>query len=340
MAQFVPCPGRDNMFYHRPLALLLLPFLCFAISPAIAQIKAGNIHLHVTFPDDRAPTAQLKVVLIGDGNQVAETFTNDNGQAQFVNVAVGNYQVSVSGSGVQTTTSDTFEVDARKGTQSVFVRVKPAESADTRTVKGASATVAANDLKLPRKASQAFDKATKLIAKQQWQPAIDQLNKALALYPSYAEAYNNLGVVYARLGDTAKEREAFQKATAANDHFAPAFVNLARLEMKQHNFSVAEADLTKATAADPTDVRTLALLAQAQLLDVHYEDAIVSARKVHSLPHNSYAVVHYVAARACERLHRLSEAVSELGLFLSEEPTGERASAARQEMTALQKQLN
>jgi tetratricopeptide (TPR) repeat protein len=161
----------------------------------------------------------------------------------------------------------------------------------------------------------------------------------LALYPSYAEAYNNLAVVYARLGDTAKEREAFQKATAANDHFAPAFVNLARLEMKEHNFAGAEADLTKASAADPTDVRTLALLAQAQLLDVHYEDAIVSARKVHTLPHNSYALVHYIAARACERLHRLSEAVSELGLFLSEEPTGERASAARQEMAAIQQQL-
>jgi tetratricopeptide (TPR) repeat protein len=328
------------MLHHRPLVLLLLPFLCLLVSPAIAQTLSGNVHVHVTYPDDRAPGIQMKVALIGDGNQIAETFTNDQGQAQFVNVAVGNYQVSVSGSGIQTTTSDTFEVDARKGTQSVFVRVKPAETADTKTVKGASATVAANDLKVPRKASQAFDKATKLIAKQQWQPAIDQLNKALALYPSYAEGYNNLGVVYARLGDTAKEREAFQRATAANNHFAPAFVNLARLEMKQHNFAAAEADLNKAASADPTDVRTLALLAQAQLLDVHYEDAIASARKVHSLPHNSYALVHYVAARACERLHRLSEAVSELGLFLSEEPTGERASAARHEMAALQHQLN
>lgn len=326
------------MFHHRPLALLfLLP--CFAISPAIAQINAGNIHIHVTFPDDRAPTIQLKVVLTGDGNQIAETFTNDNGQAQFLNVGLGNYQVSVSGSGVQTTTSDTFEVDARKGTQSIFVRVKPAENGDAKTVKGANATVAASDLKVSKKASQAFDKATKLIAKQQYQQAIDQLNKALALYPSYAQAYNNLAVVYARLGDTAKERDALHKATAANDHFAPAFVNLARLEMKEHNFAGAEADLTKAAAADPMDVRTLALLAQAQLLDVHYDDAIASARKVHSLPHNSYALVHYIAARACERLHRLSEAVSELGLFLSEEPTGERASAARQEMAALLQQL-
>ena len=53
------------MLHHRPLVLLLLPFLCFPVSPAIAQIKIGNIHVHVTYPDDRAPTVQLKVVLIG-----------------------------------------------------------------------------------------------------------------------------------------------------------------------------------------------------------------------------------------------------------------------------------
>ncbi len=43
------------MLGHRPLALLLLLSLPLAFSPAIAQIKAGNIHVHVTFPDDRAP---------------------------------------------------------------------------------------------------------------------------------------------------------------------------------------------------------------------------------------------------------------------------------------------
>jgi tetratricopeptide (TPR) repeat protein len=329
------------MLHHRPLVLVLLPLLALPFSQAAAQLQTGNIHVYVTYPDDRAPTAQLKVGLIGSGNQVAETYTNDHGQAQFLNVAIGNYQVSVTGQGIQATLSEMFEVDARRGAQSIFVRVRPAaENGESNATKAADTTVSANDLKVPKKASQEFDKATKLIAKQQWQKAIDQLNKALALYPAYAEAYNNLGVVYARLGDSVKERESLQKATAANDHFAPAFVNLARMEMREHNFAAAEADLNKATTADPTDVRTLALLAQAQLLDVHYEDAIASARKVHAMPHDSYALVHYVAARACERLHRLSEAVSQLEIFLSEEPSGERAAAARREMAAIQNQLH
>jgi len=328
------------MVHYRLPSLLLLLLLSLALSKAAAQLQTGNIHVYVTYLDDRAPSAQLKVVLIGSGNQVAETYTNDHGQAQFLNVAIGNYQVSVNGQGIQATVSEMFEVDARRGAQSIFVRVRPAgENGESNVAKASGSMVSANNLKIPKKASQEFDKATKLIAKQQWQQAIEQLNKAVALYPSYAEAYNNLGVVYARLGDPVKERESLQKAIAANDRFAPAFVNLARMEMKEHNFAAAEADLNKATAADPTDVRTLALLAQAQLLDVHYEDVIASARKVHAMPHNSYALVHYIAARACERLNRLADAVSQLKLFLTEEPAGERAGEARQEMAAIQKQL-
>ena len=109
--------------------------------------------------------------------------------------------------------------------------------------------------------------------------------------------------------------------------------------MKDQNYTAAEAHLNQATAADPTDARALVLLAQVQLLDHHYEDAIASAGKVHAMSHGSYAVVHYLAARACERLNRLPDAVSEFILFLAEEPTGERANAARQEMATIQKQL-
>jgi tetratricopeptide (TPR) repeat protein len=327
------------MVQHRPRILLLLLLLALPLSPAAAQLKTGNLHVSVTYPDDRVPDGQMKIGLINEsnGNQIAQTFTNDHGQAQFLGVAIGNYQVTVSGQAIQTTQSETFEVDARRGAQSIFVRVKPA--AGNSESKASNATVSASDLKVPEKASKEFDKATKMIAKQEWQKAIDQLNKALALYPSYAEAYTNLGVVYSRLGDSDKERDALHKAIAANDHFAPALVNLARMEMKENNFAGAEVHLRQATAADPTDARTLALLAQVQLLDRHYEDAIASAGKVHTMSHGSYPLVHYVAARACERLNRLSDAVSELKLFLTEEPSGERAAAARQEMAAIQKQL-
>jgi tetratricopeptide (TPR) repeat protein len=314
------------MIHRRLLALVLSPLLvCLLLCEATAQIKTGNVHIYITYPDDRAATGQLKVGLIGESsNQVKETYTNDHGQAQFDGLEIGTYRVVISGDGIQTAESDSFEVDARQATQSIFVRVRPTSEIGetTRSAPGAS-TISASDLRVPENASKEFDKATQLIAKEQWQKAIERLNKALALYPAYAQAYNNLGVIYARLGDSDNERAALQKAIEVDSHFAPAFVNLARMEMKEHSFIAAESHLKQATAAHPEDVRTLALLTQVQLLNAHFEDAIANARKVHSMSHESYAMVHYVAARACERMNRLADAIVEFKLFLSEEPSGD-----------------
>lgn len=329
-----------------PLRSLALPgfpvLLLLLVLGASAQLRNGNIHVYVTFPDDRAPSEQLKVELISGttGDRVTETFTNDHGQAQFLGIALGNYHVVVSGEGIQTTESDTFTVDDRKATQSIFVRVRPTvdDREANRSAAGAS-TVSASNLRIPAKASKEFDKATELISKQEWQKAIERLNKALALDPNYAQAYNNLGVAYARLGDSEKEREALQKAVVANDHFAPAFVNLGQMEMRLHNFTAAENDLDKAISVGATDVRTLVLLAQTELMNAHYQDVIATAHKVHAMSHDSFARVHYVAARACEKLNRLPEAVSELMLFLHEEPSGPLTAAATQELAAIQKEI-
>jgi tetratricopeptide (TPR) repeat protein len=328
------------MLHPRRLTLLLLPFLSLPLA-LFAQHQGGNLHVFVTYANDRPPSEQLKVELISgsSGTELAQSYTDEHGEVHFANVAVGTYQLSVSGQSIQATVSDMFDVDTRRSTQSILVRVKPAtENGGANAPSTGGPTVSASDLKLPEDASREFDKATELMVKQQWQKAIERLNRALALYPAYAQAYTNLGVAYARLGDSDTEREALQKAIAANDHFAPALVNLARMEVKERNYAAAEAHLNQATAADPTDVGALALLAQVQLLDRHYEGAIANARKVHAMPHDSFALVHYVAARACERLNRLADAIVEFELFLSEEPSGARATAARQEMGAIQKQ--
>jgi predicted Zn-dependent protease len=95
--------------------------------------------------------------------------------------------------------------------------------------------------------------------------------------------------------------------------------------------------VNKATGADPEDPQTLVLLANVELLDQHYDEAIANCRKVHSMVHDSQALVHYIAARALEHENRPADAVTELQTFLKEEPTGPRAEAVRKEMAGLQR---
>lgn len=325
------------MVHVRPLPCAFLLVLGLVVlSETKAQLTTGNVHVYVTFPDDRSPQEQMKVELIGSGNEVARTFTNDHGQAQFMEVEIGNYRVRVSGQGIQPAESEMFGVDARKGTQTIFVRVRPNRAGAEQSSGNGAPTVAASDLKVPKNAKKELNKATQLIADQQWQKAVERLDQAIALYPQYAEAYTDLGVAYARLGDTDKEREAFHKAIEVDDHFAPALVNLAQMEMRLHNFPAAEGDLKKALSIKPIDVRTLVLLAQTELLNSEYEEVIATARRVHAMSHASFGRIHYVAARAFERLNRIPEAVTELKLFLKEEPSGPLTAAANQELAAIQ----
>jgi len=177
------------------------------------------------------------------------------------------------------------------------------------------------------------------MAKEDWQKAIERLQHALAIYPRYAAAYNNLAIAYARTGDRTHEREALQRAIGVNDHFAPAFVNLAKMSIADRDFPGAQAFLDKAIAADPANTQTLVLLANVELLEHRYDDAIAHCRKVHSLSApDSHALAHYIAARAFEHQDRPADSIHEFQTFLEEEPSGERADAVRKELSRLQNQ--
>lgn len=307
------------------------------VTPAVAQARSGNLGIRVTFPDGRACNVVVRVQLMSGASTspLAEGYTNDMGMTEFNNLQVGNYHVIVSGEGIEQTDSGTFEVDNRRTSQYQYVTVKPTKKSGEADLIPGESIVSAADLKIPAKAAKEFDKANRLMARQEWKKAILHLNKALALYPQYARAYNNLGVAYARLGDRAQEREVLQKAVAL--HFAPACVNLAKMAIADRDMPQAEDLLGRATADDPSSAPTLILLANVELLDHHYDLAIGNCRKAHSVSQDSHALAHYIAARALEHENRSPEAVAELQTFLQEEPSGERANAVRKELASLQK---
>jgi len=319
------------------LLLVLVPSLQAQIQ---SYMKYGNLKVRVIYTDGRGISDRPLVQLMGgaSNNAVAEDYANEEGMANFLHIEWGVYHVHVTGQGIEDTDSGMVEVDERKGAQTLFVTVRRVGEGK-REATGAGPTVAAPDLKIPEKARKEFDKAGELLNQQEWQKAIERLKRALDLYPNYAAAYNNLAVAYGRVGDRAHEREALQHAIRINDHFAAAFVNLAKMEIKDHNLPEAETFLGKATGADPTNPETLMLLANIELVEKHYQEAILNCQKVHAMAHERYAVVHYIAALAFEHLNRLREAASELQTFLQEEPSGPRTDAARKELTSLQKHL-
>jgi len=321
------------------ILLFLTPCACAQVGTAgMDPAQFGNIHVHIVYPNDRSAGLHLRVRLLsGGGTPIGEDFTNDQGAAEFAGVPIGNYHIIVSGEGIQETDSGEIEVDRRKVSQDLFITVRSSAS-NANLADGRAPSIAAVDMNVPSGALKEFDQAAKAMANQDWTKAIQRLKHAISIYPQYAPAYNNMGVAYGRLNQPAEERAALEKAISLNDHFVPAFVNLAKMSLREHNSARAETLLENALRAEPANVETMTLLAEAQLLSNHYDAAIATARTVHSLPHQNFAVVHYIAARAFEHQNRPQDAVSQLQIFLTEEPQGARADHVREEIVRIQQQ--
>lgn len=313
-------------------SLILLLFSIFAS----AQMNSGNLKIRVVFSDGHPCNLKVLVQLMlsAGSTNVAESYTNDEGLTSFDDVAIGSYHVVVSGDGIQTTDSGMIQVDNRHGTQFETVTVR--RSDEEKSAAGGP-MVSVTDMKIPRAARKQFNKASDMIAREQWVKAANQLKRALALYPDYVQAYNNLGVVYARTNDRDKESVALEKAIKIDGHFAPAWVNLARLAIADRDFAAAESELNRAITLDPANPDTLLIRANVELMNLHYSQAIADCQRVHSIGRDSHSLVHFIAARAYEHENQIPQAVSELHTFLQEEPSGARADAARKELATLQR---
>jgi tetratricopeptide (TPR) repeat protein len=275
-----------------------------------------------------------QVRLVSRGGPVVEGLANEQCVVDFPNVPAGTYHVIVSGQNLPDTDTGSVAMDS-VGSNEFEVRVTRANEVERANGATAIPLVSAVDLAVPIRAQKEFDKANSLMAKQNFSKATESLNRAITIYPSYANAYNNLGVIYAREGDHVREREALQKAISINDHFAPAYVNLGRLDISTNDFPSAESALNKAAAYDPTDAMTLVLLTYAEFMNHHFDETIATSRKAHTLQ-GAHAFVHQVAARAYEQKRDGASAIGELQQFLQEEPTGSRADIARKELAEVQ----
>ena len=310
--------------------------VCFAIlllcSLALAQLESVNqsVRIRISFSGEACDTS-AHVTLVGHTGPITEARPNEQCNVDF-NLPDGTYHVRVSGRNF-TDTDDQITTSA--GSTDFEIKIPTGDDSARMGMMALSPSVSVGDLRVPEKAQRELDKATKQINQQDFTKAIRTLHHAIDDYPNYAGAYNNLGVVYARLGDRQQERQALEKAVSLNDRFAPAYANLGRLSIKERDFPSAEEELKKASACDPLDGITLVLVAYSQFMQREMDKVIATSREAHVLK-SPHAFVHQIAARAFEQKRDRNNAMAELELFLDEETLGPRADSARKELALLQ----
>ena len=200
--------------------------------------------------------------------------------------------------------------------------------------------ISALDLAASTKAMLEFDRAVKALRQQHTTEAVTYLQKAIADYPKFVSAHNNLGTGYFELGDHAHARAEFETAAKLDDKFAASFLNLARLSLAEQDFSDAQKNLEKVISLKPRDPEALTALVYVQDNVHDYHHAIATAERVHALDHKDFANAHYFAASAAVSLHDYAVAEREFKLFVQEDPHNPFTPNAQQNLEILAKYKN
>ncbi len=323
---------------RRACALLIL--VAAGSLPAWPQASGpAEIKVRVSTIDDRPAPKHLRVELTTASElYISSSFTDDEGRAEF-SARPGNYRIRVSGIDIEEAVTPVFTVYRGDSTQFQHVRVALKGGANAR-VKTSTATISQTSLNVPSKAQKEYDKAGKAMKAGNWTEAQARLERAIVLYPQFAAAHNDLGVVFMSTGSKSKGHAAFEKAAQIDPNYGPACRNLAIMNFTDGNPAEALSWAEKALAADPLDPQALLLLAQMHFQAGRMEEAAARARQVHEAPHETFAVAHLIAARALEASHLTEEAAAEYKLFLSEAPNSPSAPKARDALQKLTAKAN
>lgn len=319
----------------RALLVVLL-----TVSSAAAQRFQDNapqsVRVHLASPDGGCDTS-ARITLSGVAGPSFEGAENNHCDVEFLNVPQGSYRVGISSREFISADAGGDIFVSSGGPADFDVRLRRTSTSDY-TGMSTSAFVSASDLAIPARARKQFDQASQLLRRQEFKDAIQKLEKAIRIYPQYAVAYNNLAVIYSKLGDRNRENEALQKAISLKPDFALAYLNLGRMNIKANDTPSAESAFTRAADLNPTDPVTLILLSYSEFLDKRFDAAIETSHKAHQLQ-QPHAFAHRVAARALEVQKQGANAIAELQMFLKEEPDGPRADAARHEIDVVRAAL-
>ena len=243
------------------------------------------------------------------------------------------YRLRLSGPKVQDEQIDSIRPN--RGDKVITVTLRPRETKQkSKSTKG---TVGAGQLKISARTRHELEHGDKALKADNLPEAERYYRAALHRNPKFAEAANNLGVVLMRQGRTEEGRAAFEQAVKLNDKYAAAEINLAKSELDAKHYEPALALSKQALTTEPLNTSALFICAESSYFLSHYEDTVRYARSLHALPHNGFALAHYLAANSLQQLNQSDAAIAQYELFLSEDPADSNAARARQLLAMLSK---
>jgi hypothetical protein len=323
---------------HFWLALALAFFSAASAAQQPTTMSTGTsggvstIRVHVSYQQNHQPAPSVVVELISPNGGVVDMRTADgNGSVTFDKVTSGRYRVRVSGGGIETTTSDLIEAGGSIGgpfvTENISVRL---------TNLGNETHGAGIAVIVPEAAQKEFKLGSKAMDKKNWEEAKDHFQKAIAAFPKYSDAFNNLAQVEIQLNNGKGAVEAFRSATQIDPTLPRANLYLGQFYYENHQYKDAEPYLLHSATDQPQSAQILTILANTELQNGETDLALTNARKVPSLPNaKQFAISHLIVAQALTGKSPDAEIAKEYEAYLKEAPDSPLAPRVKDELAKL-----
>ena len=308
----------------------------------MATVAAGqrnrSLKARVLMPDG-SPSQSIKVRLEGsEGELIRDSFTDSTGNFEVSSLNTGIYTIVVpTNDRTYATTAERVEITRYSpDVVAITVYLNPKEEGATRLKSGrhtVSAREASNSV--PKKAREAYNRSVDLSQRGQTQQAIEELKRAIALYPEYVHAYNDLGVAYIKLDLIDEAIRALEKSTALDPKAFNPRLNLGIANVRRRDFVRAEPPLRTALEIDAGAPLAHLYLGITLWKTARPDEAEDEFGRALSLGGSDIAIAHFYLGQLYAEKERIAEAVAELETYLKQKPGSDDAQQARQKIVEL-----
>jgi Tfp pilus assembly protein PilF len=278
---------------------------------------SGQINIAGTTTPARDVTVRLERF---SGGIVDQMPTDARGRFRFGNLTRGYYRVVVNAPGFAPTFQDADLTVLFKAYLVFALNETRASSASTINL--------AIDARVPGPAREEFARGQEAVAKKQFLTAVAHLEKAISLYPRFAEAEMLLANAFLDLRDWSRAEASFRRALDIRSNNAPALVGLGESLWRQNKYVESEQALLdglKFSEASWHGHFTLARMYWSKGETLKAGHAI--GRTLQLKP--DFAEAHLLAGNILLKLNQPERAATEYEEYLRLAPKGEFAVEAR-----------
>ncbi len=205
------------------------------------------------------------------------------------------------------------------------------------TSKDSSVSLA--ELMVPQNAQNEFGKAMKELGRSRPDAAMPHLEKAVALYPHFAAAWNQIGQIYFERGLKEKAVTAFEQATVSDPQYIPPLVGLATIEIQDRDWEKGIATAQKALEVDSSVGLVNFLVAVGNYNMNNLEAAELSAQAAEKDPNAPLPQVHALLSQIYVQKQDYPQALTHMRTYLEQSPDGPYAEQFKQDIADIEQWL-